>query len=455
MVTNNRMLHISVGQSRKALVWQKTEMQWSDFIDRLKTPVRGEDTIEQYLKYTKAQQADLKDVGGFVGGTFRTLRRSANQVEGRDLVTLDMDSIPAGDTQDVIKRVGALGCAAVIYSTRKHTGYAPRLRVIIPTDRTMTADEYEPVARKLAALIGIDFCDPTTFQASRMMYWPSCSLDGEYVYEVFDAGFCSADGILNMYGDWKDVAQWPQVAGADAIERRRVSKQEDPTSKKGIIGSFCRTYTVLEAMEKYIPGMYEPTDDPNRYTYTGGSTTGGAVLYDDDKFLYSYHATDPCSGQLVNAFDLIQLHMYGDTDSEAKDGTPANKLPSLVAMSQLAFNDEKVANRMRQEKLQEAQRVFNTDGPEKAEDAEPDDLEWLSKLTVTANNEYEKTINNVVMILQHDPLLKGKIATDEFASCGMVLGSLPWDSCPDKRRWTDTDDAGFLRHIITLLEGRN
>ena len=53
MVNNNRMLHIAVGQSRKALVWQKTEMQWSDFIDRLKTPVRGEETIEQYLNYSK------------------------------------------------------------------------------------------------------------------------------------------------------------------------------------------------------------------------------------------------------------------------------------------------------------------------------------------------------------------------------------------------------------------
>ena len=30
-------------------------------------------------------------------------------------------------------------------------------------------------------------------------------------------------------------------------------------------------------MEKFIPGMYEATDIPGRYTYTGGSTTGGAI----------------------------------------------------------------------------------------------------------------------------------------------------------------------------------
>lgn len=88
---------------------------------------------------------------------------------GRDLITLDLDNIPAGQTDDILRRVDGLGCAAAVYSTRKHSGYAPRLRVIIPIDRTGSADEYEPAARKLASLIGIEFCDPTTFEASRLM----------------------------------------------------------------------------------------------------------------------------------------------------------------------------------------------------------------------------------------------------------------------------------------------
>lgn len=80
-------------------------------------------------------------------------RRKAANVEGRDLVTLDLDNIPAGKTDEILKRVGGLGCASAVYSTRKHVDYAPRLRVIIPLDRTVTADEYEPAARKLASLI--------------------------------------------------------------------------------------------------------------------------------------------------------------------------------------------------------------------------------------------------------------------------------------------------------------
>ena len=116
----------------------------------------------------------MKDVGGFVGGTFINDRRKSSYVQGRDILTLDMDNIPAGQTDEILKRVSGLGCAVAVYSTRKHTGYAPRLRVLIPLDRTATSDEYEPAARKAAALIGIEFCDPTTFDASRLMYWPSC-----------------------------------------------------------------------------------------------------------------------------------------------------------------------------------------------------------------------------------------------------------------------------------------
>lgn len=70
---------------------------------------------------------------------------------------------------------------------------------------------------------------------------------------VYDNPFCSLKGLLGMYGDWHDVSQWPQVPGADAIERRRLAKQEDPTTKRGIIGAFCRTYSITQAMEKFIP----------------------------------------------------------------------------------------------------------------------------------------------------------------------------------------------------------
>lgn len=441
---NNRKMQISVAGTRKTKYWPKTEILWSEFVERLKTPVRSTETLEEYLKFPKAKQDDLKDVGGFVGGTFGNDIRKSAYVVGRDLLTLDMDNIAAGGTDEILKRVSGLGCAAAVYSTRKHAGYAPRLRVIVPVDRTASADEYEPAARKLASLIGIEFCDPTTFDVSRLMYWPSCCSDGEYIFEVFDHPFCSLKGLLGMYGDWTDITQWPQVPGAEVVERRRLAKQEDPTTKRGIIGAFCRTYNILQAMEKFIPGMYEETAMDGRYTYTGGSTVGGAIVYDGDMFLYSHHATDPCSGQLVNAFDMVRLHMYGDRDQEAKDGTPVNKLPSFVAMAQLAKSDKAVSDLLTRERFEQAQQAFNS--PEQESDTEYD-LAWMSRLTKDGNGKIEKTINNAVLVLENDPLLKGKIVTDEFASCGMILGKLPWSKDTEKRRWKDEDDAGFYNYM--------
>ena len=445
----NRMLHISTAGSRKATQWPESAILWSEFLERLKTPVRSTESLEEYLAYPKARQDELKDVGGFVGGTLLGGRRKAVNITGRDLATLDLDNIPAGQTDDILRRVDGLGCAAAVYSTRKHCGYTPRLRVVIPFDRTALPDEYEPAARKLAALIGIRFCDPTTFDISRLMYWPSCCRDSQYVYRAYDKPFCSLDGVLAMYGDWRDVAQWPQVPGAEAVERRRLAKQEDPTAKKGVIGAFCRTYSITRAMEKFLPGIYEETETSGRYTYLGGSTVGGAIVYDGDLFLYSHHATDPCSGQLVNAFDLVRLHKFGEKDEGAKEGTPVSKLPSFLAMNRLALEDKAVSDRMSRERFEEAQEAFSGPQPAETGEAEPD-LEWISHLTKDGNGRFEKTINNVVLVLENDPLLKGKIVTDEFASCGMALGRLPWDAREEKRRWKDADDASFYRYMETF-----
>ena len=441
---NNRKLQISTAGSRKASYWPKSEILWSEFTEKLKTPVRSTETLEQYLALPKPQQDELKDVGGFVGGTFLGGRRKPECAEGRDLLTLDLDNIPAGQTEDVLRRVHGLGCAAAVYSTRKHAGYAPRLRVIIPLDRPATADEYEPAARKLASLIGIEFCDPTTFEVNRLMYWPSCCQDSEYICDVCDQPFCSLDGLLGMYGDWHDISQWPQVPGSEALERRRLAKQADPTTKKGIIGAFCRTYSITQAMERFIPGMYEETAIPGRYSYTGGETTGGAIVYDGDLFLYSHHSHDPCCNQLVNVFDLVRLHMFGDQDNEAKEGTPANKLPSFVAMSHLAMDDKPVADLIAKERFEQAQEAFAapTEKPQ-------EDLAWISQLAVDGNGNYKKTVNNVILVLQNDPLLKGRIVTDEFAGRGLVLGAVPWNRCTEKRLWTDTDNSGFYWYMET------
>lgn len=61
--------------------------------------------MSEYLWLTKSAQDNLKDIGGFVAGTLSGIRRKADAVTGRDLIMLDFDNIPPGDTEEVLKRV--------------------------------------------------------------------------------------------------------------------------------------------------------------------------------------------------------------------------------------------------------------------------------------------------------------------------------------------------------------
>lgn len=447
---NNRKINISRANSRKSLSWPMEELYWGQFVDKLKSPVRSPETYEAYMKMTTAEQSDLKDVGGFVGGTLRDNRRKNANVISRDLVTLDLDNIESGLTETIIKKIESLGCAYAVYSTRKHSSYKPRLRIIFPTDRTMSVDEYEPIARKMGSLIGMAMCDPTTFEPVRLMFWPSVSANGEYVFYAGDKGFLSADGILGMYKDWRDISEWPEVPGADKTHRKLADRQGNPKEKTGVIGAFCRTYDIYQAMETFLPGYYEHTDLTDRMTYKGGSTTGGAIVYDDGLFLYSHHATDPCSGKLVNSFDLVRLHLFGDMDDEAKEGTPVSKLPSFIAMSKRAVADATVSTLISAEKYTKATEDFN--GPVVY-------TEWFGLLEKNpVNGEYNKTAKNVSILLKHDPSLAGRIHKNLFNDYLIGTAPLPWGNRMNESgyfTWLDDDDAGLRMYIEGVLGFRS
>ena len=443
----DRQITISVGASRRATNWQAQTLTLSELYDRLRLPAKSTETMAEYLALSKGQQDNLKDVGGYVAGTLNGPRRKAGAVTGRDVLTLDLDSIPAGGTDDVVRRVEALGCSYCIYSTRKHRPDAPRLRVLLPLDRTCTADEYEPCARRMADMIGMELADPSTFEASRLMYWPSVCADGQYIYYPADKPMLSGDGLLATYVDWRDVASWPACPGA-AAPARLAAKQGDPETKHGVVGAFCRVYDVPAAMDKFLPGVYEETDTPGRYTFTGGSTTGGAVLYDGGKFLYSHHATDPCGGKLVNAFDLVRLHCFGDKDDEAAHGARGNGLPSYGAMCELAVADEAVSALLDQEKQAEIAEAFSPVG------GAPVDASWLHGLKRNSKGGFEHTSANVAHVLENDPMLKGRLYYDSFAEQMLGVSPLPWGRHQQENgvfEWRDADDDGLGIYLERVL----
>lgn len=447
---HDKIIAISVAGNRFSTKWQPQTLKWSELVGKLEKPVRSTETLQAYLHLSRAERDELKDIGGFVGGYLSGARKTAN-LRDRDVITLDLDNIPAGGTEGVINALEALGCAYAVYSTRKHDPYAPRLRVLLPLDKAVSADQYCAIGRKLAEKIGIGMCDRSTFEPTRLMYWPSCCADSEYVFTCADKPFVSADGVLGLYKDWQDMREWPVVPGEE-VPKQTLAKQGDPRTKPGIVGAFCRLYDVYTAIDKYIPDAYAECDAPDRLTYTYGSTAAGAVVYDNGAFLYSHHATDPAGCKLCNAFDLIRYHKFADLDDEAKPNTPIARMPSYEAMLKLAMEDENVAADMLQTRYDRAVEDFK-DGEEVTEVKPVAEVtSWQKALKRDGNGGAANTIKNVITVIENDPLLKGAVAFDEFAQRLTVLGPLPWNKSKDRRPWCDVDDSG-IRFYLEAVYG--
>lgn len=435
----DRALDVALGNNRKTKHWKNKQLQWSALLDRLANTTRTPETLAEYKAMSRDKQSDVKDVGGFVGGYCDNGSRTA--VAFRSVLCLDADFADADLWPDWELLYGN---AAAIYSTHKHTPEKPRLRLVVPLARDVSPDEYQAIGRRVAATLGIDKFDDTTYQPQRVMYWPSTSQDGEYVFNYIDAPLLDPDKVLATYHNWADVSSWPMSSRVADISKHAAAKQKDPLSKGGLVGAFCRAYTIQEAIAEYVPA-YQSCDEPGRYTYTEGSTAAGVVIY-DDKFSYSHHATDPASSQLVNAWDLVRLHTFAELDEDVDPDKPASQRPSYKAMAQLAAGDEKVKAQLVADRTAEAAADFNEAA------AEPEDTDWTSKLKITEKGALAQTIENVVIILENDPKLTGCLAYNEMEHNIVTLSSTPWNKAKGPRQWVDADDAA-LRYYLERKYG--
>jgi len=439
----NGTFDIATGRNRKETHWKNKETTWQDFVNRISNTHHTAETINEYMASKKSRQDEIKDVGGYVGGYITDGRRKPDNIMHRQLITLDVDFSSGGMWEDFTMLYGN---AAAIYSTHKHTKESPRLRLILPLDRPVTTDEYTAIARRVAGILDINAFDDTTYQPYRLMYWPSTSKDGEFYFEYQDGPWLSADEVLASYKNWQDASEWPVSDRAGQVLLREIKKQGDPTEKQGIVGTFCREYDIYEAIETFLSDVYQECGIEDRYTYMPGSTGAGLVIYDDGKYAYSHHGTDPCSGKLCNAFDLVRIHLYGLTDEEAKPGTASNHLPSFLAMVDHASKDPRVRKLIGLEKIQGLQEDFAE--AFKGEEGEEVDLDWLSNLDADKHGNYRNTIDNIRIVLDNDPNLKGKLALNKFEQREIAKSNLPWREVNKETRYlNDTDDAG-IRHYL-------
>jgi len=449
-VRHDGTLRLSTGRNVHDTAWKNKEMSWSVLLKKLSESVQTPETHAEYMKLGKPDQDKIKDIGGFVGGSLKGGRRKASAVKDRQLITLDADNAPA----DLLTSLDVyLDCAYAVYSTHKHTPERPRYRIVIVLSRPVSPDEYEAVARKLADHIGIDYFDDTTYEPNRMMFWPSHPCDVAPTFQYNDAPWLDPDTILAEYPDWTDISYWPESSRTIEKRKKTLDKQEDPRQKDGVIGAFCRAYDIHDAISTFLSDAYVPCgNDPDRYTYTEGSTSGGLVVYEDGRFAYSHHATDPISGTLRNAFDLVRIHKFGELDAEARAGTATTKLPSYKAMIGLCDRDARTRQVLWGENRKKAFEAF-TEADEDSEDGEgsgadpeeetEEDLSWMTGLEIR-NGKRTASLNNARWILQHDPQLKG-IVFNQLAGNLEITGKVPWKK--QGKFWRDADDAQLENYL--------
>lgn len=431
-------LNISVGKSRWDKNWKNKTMTWKELVDRIKETTRTHETVAEYKAMSKDDQGRIKDIGGFVGGHLENGQRLKGNVKNRSLVTLDVDY--AG--QDFWENFTLLNdYAAALYSTHKHTPKSPRLRLIIPLGKPVTPEQYEAIARRIADDIGIELFDDTTYQPSRLMYWPSTSKDGVYLFEVQEGPILDPQEILDTYEDWSDCSYWPESSRSKQKRKSLKDKQEDPLTKKGVIGAFCRTYTMHEAIDTFLSDIYEPCDIEDRYTYINGSTSAGLVVY-DDKYAYSNHSTDPAGEQLCNTFDLVRIHKFGHLDETSGANTPVNRLPSYKEALKFISDDGQTKKTIVYEGIKTKEDDFADI------DVSDYDDSWMEKLEVE-KGQIVSSIDNIVLILENDPRLKGVYAYNEFDHIEIATSSMPWRrvSVELDKSLRDSDDSN-LRHYL-------
>ena len=418
-----RALPVAYGNSCQAKFWSNKTTTWEELCARLATTIRTTETAEEYPKMKKADKEAAKDKGGFVGGQLKNNRRKIESVACRSILTMDVDHAEVGFIEKFRENCRY---AAAFYTTHGHTPEAPRVRILLPFTKDISADAYVALARFFADEWGIDQFDECSYKPNQLMYWPTTPSNGEFISEVIEGEWLDPDEYLAAHPNWKDCSLLPTSSRESTVRENTKKPQEDPLTKPGIVGAFCRTYSVTAAIETFLEGIYAPSAVEGRYDYIPGEGCAGVVIY-DDKFSYSHHATDPACGMLLNAFDLVRVHKFG-----AEDGSK-----SFKEMADFASRDENVKLLILEERQKEAGAEFT--------DISADSNEWKKKLRYTPRTQaLENSLYNINLILRNDENLKG-IVFNQLADGMEIKDKVPWKH--PARFWRDADDAQLICYL--------
>lgn len=349
-MTNNNSFLVRFSQGTGRNLGKATNLtkSWKNFKNLFRKPDRSSERLKDYLKLPDKEQSHLKGRNGWFYRT-QIEGKSRNRKSGlpSDLVTLDFDYATPELLQALIKGKIMPEWEWFLQTSRRHTPENPRFRLFIALAEPVTNELYNAVSRIVASYFDPEMVnvDKVSFRPAQMMYMPTASADSEFVFHENEGELVDWSELLDTFeltrGDWRDVTKLPKCPNEQL--RETAEKMEDPAQKPGIVGDFCRAYDIFEAIAAFeLP--YEAVDDGSpdpRFTYMGGTTYNGAIVYDDGKFLYSHHGSDPVADMEVNAFDLVRLHKFGDLDDADEIDKKITQRASWKAMVELCRGDKK------------------------------------------------------------------------------------------------------------------
>ena len=252
-------------------------------------------------------------------------------------------------------------------------------------------------------------CKPTKTNGGRTRNLPADAPEKWAVYKQYNVQDVETERAIR-----KALEKYPlpeqewELYALDQQIRHTAGKQEDPTEKRGIIGAFCRAHSITNVLTHILSDRYTPTEQDDRYTFIGGSTTGGLVVY-DDKYAFSHHATDPAGGKLCNAFDLVRWHLFTPGGTAPDGSSVGDEKNSIRRMQEYAAQDEATKRQLAEERSAQAVEEFGDLDAEKnasVSSGNVSDENWQDALEIDKQGRVKDTLGNLALILRNDPKLK-------------------------------------------------
>ena len=497
---------VGIAEGRATSLGKATnrKMPWSLFGKEMSNPVRTNEKFKAFMQLPKVEQDVLKAAPGWLlGGVVEAGRRRGAQIGTRSLVTLDCDEMTPELFSDIFEGQNAI-CEYEFFAhtTRKHTAEHPRIRIYILPTGDFPSEKYGPVSRIIAEQVdpSMDSVDDVSFRAAQMMFKPSCAKDQEFHGWHNPGKLVDVDAILDGFRlDWRDYKNLP-FSASRGQRRNTADKAENPLSKHGLVGAFCRAYTVEEAMAEFIPDVYIPGDDSGakpRYSYSEGSTTNGVVVEDDGLFIYSHHGTDPCGETLCNAFDMVRIHLFDKRDEKKPENSNPKNWPSYKALEELVADDKAVKTELLADRIDVDAMFDDISDPDDADEArdehsDADDIiadllapskqdglpdlskyerptkpvkNWhLDELSLDKNGAIIPSVPNIATIIMNDPRMHGSIARNELSgqiavrrTISSKLKIVPKITVEDRQNgedWTDLHDYS-IRAMLEAESGKD